>query len=61
MFSKYTEVARKILLNMSNEMMELKHPYVGSEHLLLALLKYGENENGFNDTGVCITQKTRIT
>ena len=44
MFSKYTEVAKKILLNMSNEMMELKHPYVGSEHLLLAILKYGENE-----------------
>lgn len=44
MFSKYTEVARKILLNMSQEMMKLKHPYVGSEHLLLSLLKYGEKE-----------------
>ena len=44
MFSKYTEVAKKILLNMSNEMMELKHPYVGSEHLLLSFLKLKDNK-----------------
>lgn len=39
MFSNFTEEARKILVNAKIEMMELKHPYVGSEHLLLAILK----------------------
>ena len=44
MFSKFDEKARKVLVNMQKEMMSLKHPYVGSEHLLLSLLKYGEAE-----------------
>ena len=47
MFSKYDEEAKKVLLNMQKEMVELKHPYIGSEHLLLSLLKYG-NENIVN-------------
>lgn len=38
MFSRFTEEAQKILLMMKKEMYELKHPYVGSEHLLLAIL-----------------------
>ena len=38
MFSKFTEEAQKILLMTKKEMLELKHPYVGSEHLLLAIL-----------------------
>lgn len=38
MFSKFTEEAQKILLMTKKEMMNLKHPYVGSEHLLLAIL-----------------------
>ena len=38
MFSKFTEEARKVLINSKKEMYELKHPYVGSEHLLLAIL-----------------------
>lgn len=42
MFSKYDEEAKKILLNMQKEMVELRHPYIGSEHLLLSLLKYGD-------------------
>ena len=29
----------KILKNAENEMLKLNHPYVGSEHLILALLK----------------------
>ena len=44
MFSKFDERARKVLVNMQKEMMSLKHPYVGSEHLLLSLLKYGDEE-----------------
>ena len=39
MFGEFTEEARKILISAKEEMYELKHPYVGSEHLLLAILK----------------------
>ena len=39
MFSNFTEEARKILIGAKKEMHELKHPYVGSEHLLLSILK----------------------
>ena len=44
MFSKFDEEARKVLTNMAKEMSELNHPYIGSEHLLLSILKYGSNE-----------------
>ena len=40
MFGNFTEEARQILSLSKKEMSELKHPYVGSEHLLLAILKY---------------------
>ena len=43
MFGQFTEEARKILINAKEEMMELRHPYVGSEHLLLAILKSKNN------------------
>lgn len=43
MFSKFDEKARKVLVNMQKEMIELKHPYIGSEHLFLSLLKYGDS------------------
>ncbi|MBQ6547155.1 MAG: ATP-dependent Clp protease ATP-binding subunit [Bacilli bacterium] len=54
MFSKFDEKARKVLVNMQKEMISLKHPYVGSEHLLLSLLKYGENDflKRLEDVGV---------
>lgn len=39
MYGNFTEEARKILVKAKKEMYELKHPYVGSEHLLLAILK----------------------
>lgn len=39
MFNNFTEDARRILMRAKEEMYELKHPYVGSEHLLLAILK----------------------
>ena len=39
MFSKFSEEAQKVLLNAKLEMSDLKHPYIGSEHLLLAILK----------------------
>ncbi len=43
MFGQFTEEARKILIDAKEEMMELRHPYVGSEHLLLAILKSKNN------------------
>lgn len=39
MFGNFTEEARLILVRAKKEMYDLKHPYVGSEHLLLAILK----------------------
>ena len=60
MFSKFDEDAQKVLIMSRKEMLELKHPYVGSEHLLLAILNsntkitkflnnYGINYNKFKD------------
>jgi len=43
MFGNFTEESRKILVRARKEMNLLKHPYVGSEHLLLAILFY-DNE-----------------
>lgn len=43
MFNNFTEEARKVLMHAKEEMKELKHPYVGSEHLLLSILK-SDNE-----------------
>ena len=39
MYNSFTEEARKILIAAKEEMKKLKHPYVGSEHLLLSILK----------------------
>ena len=39
MYNSFTEEARKILMRAKEEMKKLKHPYVGSEHLLLSILK----------------------
>ena len=39
MFNNFTEEARRMLINAKNEMKNLNHPYIGSEHLLLAILK----------------------
>ena len=39
MFNSFDEDARKILIGAKAEMKKLKHPYVGSEHLLLSILK----------------------
>lgn len=43
MFANFNEEARKVLVNAKKEMQELKHPYVSSEHLLLAILKEKNN------------------
>ncbi|NLM62844.1 MAG: ATP-dependent Clp protease ATP-binding subunit [Mollicutes bacterium] len=43
MFGNFTEEARKVIVETKAEMYELKHPYVGSEHLLLSILKSDNN------------------
>lgn len=43
MFSNFEEEARNIIVNAKSEMKKLKHPYVGSEHLLLAILREDNN------------------
>ena len=39
MYNSFDELARKVLITAKEEMYNLKHPYVGSEHLLLSILK----------------------
>ena len=43
MFGNFSEETRKILLMAKSEMSNLKHPYIGSEHLLLAILKHNNS------------------
>ena len=39
MFEKFTEKARQVILQAREEALELGHTYLGSEHILLALIK----------------------
>ena len=43
MISNFNEEAQEILTKAKLEMLELKHPYVGTEHLVLAIL-HSKNE-----------------
>ena len=43
MYTKFSEEVRKALIQAKSEMKKLKHPYVGSEHLMLAILKNEKN------------------
>ena len=43
MFNNFSEEARKVIILAKSEMCELNHPYVSSEHLLLAILKNQNN------------------
>lgn len=53
MFSKFSEDAQKVLINSKKEMQELKHSYVGSEHLFLSLLKIdNESSKKINEFGI---------
>ena len=46
MFQKFDEESRKILICAKKEMLDLKHDYVGTEHVLLAMLN---SSNCIND------------
>ncbi len=43
MFGEFNEDARKIIVGAKKIMKELKHPYIGSEHLVLSILKNDKN------------------
>ena len=38
MIGNFNEEAQQILVNAKNEMINLKHPYIGTEHLVLSIL-----------------------
>ena len=38
MFERFTQAAREVVLGAQEQARQLKHPYIGTEHLLLALL-----------------------
>ena len=46
MFGNFEEEARQILVGAKEEMIELHHPYVSSEHLLLSILKQNNDISG---------------
>lgn len=53
MFVNFTEEARKILMLAKKEMYELKHSYIGTEHVLLAIMHTKNNiSKKLNDFGL---------
>lgn len=56
MFGNFSFEARKVLIDAKKEMYDLKHPYVGSEHMLLAILN-SNNEVKEKLTSLGITYK----
>lgn len=54
MFNKFDEETKKVLSVAKQEMFELKHPYLGSEHIMLGILK---SENNISN----ILKKYKIT
>ena len=42
MFDRFTERARKVVVFAQEEARRMKHDYIGTDHLLLGLLREGE-------------------
>lgn len=73
MFSKFSEETQKVLIMAKKEMSMLKHPYVGSEHLLLSILhnnnltvtkilnEYNINYNNYREEIIKIIGKGNIS
>lgn len=55
-FDRFTEKAKKAILMASDEAIELNHNYIGTEHLLLGIIKSGEGivERLLKDKGVTL-------
>ena len=43
MYGSFNEEAQNVLVKAKEEMSDLNHPYVGTEHLILSLLKNSNN------------------
>ena len=43
MIGNFNEEAQTVLINAKEEMLKLGHPYIGTEHLLLAILNSDSN------------------
>ena len=43
MIGNFNEEAQTVLINAKKEMLELGHPYIGTEHLLLSILNSDSN------------------
>ena len=43
MFTNFTEEARKVLMIAHDEMIDLKHSFIGTEHILLAIMHFKNN------------------
>ena len=43
MIGNFNEEAQTVLMNAKKEMLDLGHPYIGTEHLLLSILKTNSN------------------
>ena len=53
MIGNFNDEAQTVLINAKNEMIELGHPYIGTEHLLLAILNSDTNiSNRLNGYGL---------
>ena len=52
MFVNFSEEVRHILKQAEKERADLNHPYVGSEHLLLSLLKNSRLKEVFEKRGL---------
>ena len=39
MFTRFDEESQKVLLGAKKEMKDLKHDYIGTEHVMLSILK----------------------
>ena len=56
MLSNFNQESQLILLKAREEMLELNHPYIGTEHLLLSILKNKSNtQEKLNEYGITYT------
>ena len=58
MFERFTERARKVVVHAQEEALRLKHDWIGTEHLLLGLLKEDEGiaARALNSRGVTLDE-----
>jgi ATP-dependent Clp protease ATP-binding subunit ClpA len=54
MFERFTEPARNVVVHAQHEVRQLRHPYIGTEHLLLGLLDDADGGAGvlLHDAGL---------